>query len=99
MEDDPLLPIGEVLRGPTVSALPESWTSLEAICMIKCLGEDGSPKWAMRMTDGINEEELLGALVIHTDLLKRACLTTGATSQADPVRRHRMHRHMSQATW
>jgi hypothetical protein len=25
----------------------------------------------MRMSDGINEEELLGALVIHTELLKR----------------------------
>jgi len=60
--DEQQFPVGEVLRGLEVSALPEAWTPLEAVCMVKCLGEDGSPKWAMRMTGGINEEELLGAL-------------------------------------
>jgi hypothetical protein len=72
--DDPQIPIGEVLRGLTVAALPESWTPLDVICTVKCLGEDGSPKWALRLTDGINSEELLGALTIHTDLLKRDML-------------------------
>ena len=72
--DDPQLPIGEVLRGLTVTPLPESWSPLEVLCMVKCLGDDGSPKWALRMTGGINEEELLGALTIEVDLLKRDML-------------------------
>ena len=71
---EPKVPIGDVLRGLSISALPEGWTALETLCMVKCLGEDGSPKWAMRMSDGINEEELLGALVIHTELLKKDML-------------------------
>jgi hypothetical protein len=74
MDNDLQRPIGEVLRGLSVDALPESWTPLEAICMVKCLGEEGSPKWALRMTSGVNEEELLGALVIHVELLKRDML-------------------------
>lgn len=71
---DPTLPIADVLPGVEVSALPDGWTPLEAAFLVKCLGEDGSPKWALRMTNGINEEELLGALVIHTELLKKDML-------------------------
>jgi hypothetical protein len=71
---EPQIPVGDVLRGVTVTALPDGWTPLEALCMIKCLDEDGKPKWAMRLSEGINEEELLGAMVIHTDLLKRDML-------------------------
>ena len=76
--DDPQIPVGDALSGLTISPLPEGWTPLEALCMVKSLGEDGSPKWAMRMTEGINAEELLGALVIHTDLLKQDMLNDWA---------------------
>lgn len=51
--------------------------------MVKCLGEDGRPKWALRMTDGVNDEELLGALVIHVDLLRRDMLNDWKDEEAD----------------
>jgi hypothetical protein len=68
------VPAGQALQGLTMGALPERWTPLEALVVVKCRAEHGSPKWAMRFTDGINEEELLGALVLHTDLLKQDML-------------------------
>ncbi len=76
--EDSQIPVGDVLRGLAITSLPEGWTPLEAVCMVKCLGEDGSPKWAMRMSGGINPEELLGALVIQTDLLKQDMLNDWA---------------------
>ena len=71
---EPQIPMGDVLRRVAITALPEGWTPLEALCMVKCLDGDGNPKWAMRLSEGINEEELLGAMVIHTALLKRDML-------------------------
>lgn len=69
--DEQNIPVADVLSGLSIGSLPEGWTPQEALIMVKCLAEDGAPKWAMRMTDGINEEELLGALVLHSLLLKR----------------------------
>jgi hypothetical protein len=33
-----------------------------------------APRWAVRPTGGINEEELLGTMAIHTELMKRDML-------------------------
>ena len=63
-------PIGEILRGLDISELPEGWIPVEAVCIVKCLNTDGKPLWSLRMTDGLNQEELLGTMVIHTELLK-----------------------------
>lgn len=67
-------PIEEVLRGLAIARLPESWMPVGAICIVKCLNPDGKPLWAMRMTDGINPEELLGTMAIQTALLKKDML-------------------------
>ena len=44
--------------------------------MVKCLNEDGRPMWSYRATGGINDEELLGALVMAMELLKSDMLST-----------------------
>ena len=38
---------------------------------LECLNEEGEPRWALRATAGLNNEELLGALVLRTDLLRK----------------------------
>jgi hypothetical protein len=72
---EPPEPVGEVLRGLAIGPLPESWTALDAVCMVKCLNPDGHPMWSYRATDGINDEELLGALVMAIELLKSDMLS------------------------
>lgn len=42
--------------------------------MVKCLNGDGEVRWAMRATDGLNSEELLGALILRTDMLRKDML-------------------------
>ncbi|WP_051468288.1 hypothetical protein [Actinomadura oligospora] len=66
--------IGEALTGLKVVPLPEGWTGLEAIVLVKCLDDKGHPSWSFRVTDGLNEEELLGALTVRTDMLRRDLL-------------------------
>jgi len=63
-------PIAEALTGLTVHPLPDGWTPLAAAVMILCLDDNGDPTWAFRNTQGLSEEELLGALVVRTDLLR-----------------------------
>ena len=51
--------------------LPDGWTPVEALVLIKCLDEEGSATWVYRTTARPNREELLGALMVHTDVLRR----------------------------
>ena len=67
-------PIEEVLRGITIHPLPEGWSPLEGIVLVKCLDEDGHPLWAFRTTAGLNDEELLGALTVRLELLRAELL-------------------------
>jgi hypothetical protein len=66
--------IGEALAGMRLVPLPAGWTALAAVVLVKCLDEEGRASWAFRTTDGLNDEELLGALVVRTDLLRRELL-------------------------
>jgi hypothetical protein len=67
-------PVAEVLRGLHIHPLPAGWTALEGIVLLKCLDADGNSSWAFRTTDGLNDEELLGALTVRIDLLRRELL-------------------------
>jgi hypothetical protein len=67
---DERLPIATVLRGMEVHALPEGWTPVEALCVVKCLDAEGHVQWSYRTTHRLNREELLGALVVHTEVLR-----------------------------
>ncbi|PZG41995.1 hypothetical protein C1I98_20460 [Spongiactinospora gelatinilytica] len=75
-------PIGQALNGLNVYPLPQGWTALAAIVLVKCLDEEGRSTWAFRTTDGLNDEELLGALTVRTDLLRHK-LYDAYTSDAD----------------
>jgi hypothetical protein len=85
--DDHEKPVGEVLGGLTTGALPDGWTPLDALCLVKCTVDDGAPRWAMRFTDGINNHELLGALVLQTALLTKPDHHRGSLSEV----MHNMH--------
>ncbi|RBQ21279.1 hypothetical protein DP939_00705 [Spongiactinospora rosea] len=81
-EEEEEVPIGQALNGLDVYPLPQGWTALGAIVLVKCLDEEGHSSWAFRTTDGLSDEELLGALTVRTDLLRRK-LYDAYTSDAD----------------
>ena len=51
--------------------LPEGWTPLASFVLVKCLDEDGDVAWSFRTSEPFNLEELLGALVVQAETLKR----------------------------
>jgi hypothetical protein len=73
-EDDERRPIEQVLVGLRIHSLPDGWAPLEGIVLVKCLDPEGHPVWAFRTTAGLNDEELLGALTVRTDLLRKELL-------------------------
>jgi len=70
-DEDERKPIEAVLPGMTLHPLDAGWTPIEALVLVKCLDEDGDPTWAFRTSNPLNLEELLGALTVHTELLRR----------------------------
>jgi len=66
--------VGEVLGGLRILPLPEGWTPVDTVSMVKCLDEDGQVMWSVRSTPGMSMEEVLGALISRTDLLRKAIL-------------------------
>lgn len=68
------LPIGEVLPGFTLFTLPDRHVPIDAFVLIKALDEEGRPTWATRCSGGISDEELLGALAVQVDLVRRQLL-------------------------
>jgi hypothetical protein len=69
-------PVGEVLRGLDVLALPDGWTAIEGAFLVKCLDDEGHAMWALRSSSGINDEELLGALLVQLDVLRKDIVAT-----------------------
>lgn len=51
--------------------------------VVKCLDEDGGVTWAFRTTEDMNDEELLGALTVRTDLLRRSIVDSYADLDPD----------------
>lgn len=65
------LPIDEVLPGQRMHPLDQGWTLLQTFALVKCLDEEGEVAWAFRTSEPLNLEELLGALTIQVETLKR----------------------------
>ncbi|MEJ3742138.1 hypothetical protein WEI85_02400 [Actinomycetes bacterium KLBMP 9797] len=64
-------PLAEVLPGLAVHPLDEGEAAEEAFIVIKVRGKDGATYWSYRTTHRPNREELLGALTVQADLLRR----------------------------
>ena len=71
MAGDDRIPIGEALPGFMLHPLKDGWTPLEAFVLVKCLDDDGDHSWSFRTTNPLNLEELLGALTVQVELLRR----------------------------
>ncbi len=71
MAKDDRIPVEQVLPGMSLHPLEPEWTPVEAFVLIKCLDDEGGASWVYRTTAAPNREELLGALVVHTELLRR----------------------------
>jgi hypothetical protein len=65
------VPVTEVLRGLEVHPLEPGETALEAFVLIKVLDAQGDISWSYRTTNRLNREELLGALIVQADVLRK----------------------------
>ncbi len=74
MSVDGRVPVGDALPGLAVHPIPDNWTPLAAIVLVKALDEDGASSWCFRTTSGLNDEELLGAITVRRDLLRAELL-------------------------
>ncbi len=72
--DDSRYPIGEVLSNLDIDPLSDGATPLEAFVLIKVRYDDGEDSWCYRTTREPNREELLGALTVQIDLLRKELL-------------------------
>jgi hypothetical protein len=74
MNDESRIPLADALPGMGIHPLLAGEVPVSAFMVVKVLDEDGSPGWSFRTTEPMNREELLGALVIQVELLKKKLL-------------------------
>ena len=67
-------PIQEVLGPVGIHPLQPGWTPVEAFVVIKVLDDEGHSSWCYRTTHPPNREEVLGALIVQADLLRKELL-------------------------
>jgi hypothetical protein len=65
------VPVTEVLSGLEIHPLEPGETALEAFVLLKVLDAEGDTSWSYRTTNRLNREELLGALIVQTDVLRK----------------------------
>jgi len=61
----------EMLQGLELHPLDPGETAIEAIVLLKVLDADGDVGWSYRTTNRLNREELLGALTVQVDVLRK----------------------------
>lgn len=50
--------------------LLDDWTAIGVVALIKCIDRDGSESWSFRTSEDLNDEEVLGALTVRTEMAK-----------------------------
>lgn len=70
-ESDERVPVAEALASLEMPPLPTEWTPQAAIIIVKCLDEDGETTWAHRVTPGLEDEEIIGSLVVRADIARQ----------------------------
>jgi hypothetical protein len=68
---DDRVPIEQVLSGLKIHPLEDGEQATEAFVLMKVRDADGGSTWSYRTTKAPNREELLGALMVQVDLLRR----------------------------
>lgn len=80
-------PVAEVLSGLAIPALPLGQRPTQLFALVKCEDEKGCESFYVRVTDNLDEDELLGALVGYVEYMKQQSAATwvdlGATKAAD----------------
>lgn len=71
-EGEPRVPVEQVLNGLEVHPLEQGETALEAFVLLKVLDRDGDVTWSFRTTNRLSREELLGALIVQVDVLRKS---------------------------
>ncbi|MFP3463524.1 hypothetical protein R5O87_22020 [Arthrobacter globiformis] len=71
-EGEQRVPVEQVLNGLEVHALEPGETVLEAFILLKVLDRDGDVTWSYRTTNRLSREELLGALTVQVDVLRKS---------------------------
>jgi hypothetical protein len=66
------VPVAQVLSGLEVHALEPGETALEAFVLLKVLDREGDITWSYRTTNRLSREELLGALTVQVDVLRKS---------------------------
>lgn len=65
------MPAEQVLRGLELHPLEQGETAIEAFVLLKMLDTEGHTSWSYRTTNRLNREELLGALQVQVDVLRK----------------------------
>jgi hypothetical protein len=63
--------------------LPDGWTPLEAVAVVKCLDENGMPAFCIRMTETLLTWESFGLLQLAADVQERDCLANFEDEEDD----------------
>lgn len=69
-----LPPIGDVFPGVRLAALPDDCVVETLFVFTKLRLDDGTSVWQWRSPGITNHEELLGALIVHAEMLKAQLL-------------------------
>jgi hypothetical protein len=83
----PGMPVADVLAGLEVPALPGGAAPTALFALIQYQDADGDDAWAVRVTSGLADDELLGVLSGYVEHLKQAAAASWddfGTTRADP---------------
>jgi hypothetical protein len=74
MSDPAYRPAGEILGALSIMPLPRETMIVEAVMVIKAIGEDGKISWYTRYSEDLHGVEALGALRAATLLQERSVM-------------------------
>jgi len=83
MSEDERHPIAQVLPGFELHPFEDGWTPLQAFILVKALDDEGNVVWGFRTSEQFNLEELLGALVVQTETLRRKLVRNWEDEDSD----------------
>lgn len=69
-EQETLIPIAEALEGMNIVGLPDNTRWVGAFMLVKTEDGQGGGGWSARRTEGLSDEELLGVLAVHTEIVR-----------------------------